>query len=735
MTKRQEQTSGSSYSLLALLKRTLYLHETSPIDELVEEVRERMMRNVSHAELKERYIQPMLKGNPSFREVEAGSQIWKLAEGNKVNDMAYEVFQKYHAPLSERQILNRIAKLEHIAGNITIALNLKDDPRFADIDGGKYWFLSEWTVINDHARSVLLKAKAGLTEEELIDRVVEEHRVNRESAIFIPMIDDRFVKKEKRWILKRFVEQQKTKLRPSQIERLYQALQKSERGLNIDELTTTVLNLPANLTDAAERLANDPRFVCENNLWDLQERIAAQPEPKVIEAIETPEIAPEPEQPEIAPDIVEQPPVEPETEAPVEAQIAEPAPVVPLPEEAEATEEAEEEEAVEETSRQMGEYMENLRVKVVDFLQDAFHTEGVVYNAHIIDQFVNADNKEELFDNFVFEHFVNPGKGRILTHPDVIKFMIYLAEPTLNDKIIDPCCGTGGFLLHLLETLDDFLQDAEWTERDDAIQYELRSGQFYFVRMTEEEREYFPIPLEDEVARWLPIIRFCKQQQLTGVDIDRFAYRTADLNIAIQGFPEILLHQDNALTSKHIGSGVYDIVIGNPPAAEDNPTRFLRRSLTLAKPGGKILLLLPDEMFQEYRLVGSTLRNQMMTQTILKAVIRLPETDEPNLFGQRRTLLYCLRKHHDAEQESDVFIGEVADYEGLAELIDVFEDFEAPVSQSDAPIDAEIVQYVLSSYERSAYNLFIEGLRRGALQGKMVTVKEWAALKKEEPAE
>ncbi len=741
MAKRTEQTSGSSYSLLALLKRTLYLHETSPIDELVEEVHEYMLKNVALAQLKERFIEPLLRGNRSFLEVEAGSNAWKLAEGNKVNDAVYEVFQKYRAPLSERQILNRLAKLEQIAGNIRLTLDLKHDPRFSDIDGGKYWTLSEWTVINDYARSILSKAKAGLTEEELLQRVADEYHVNLDTAIFIPMIDDRFAQKEKRWMLKRFMEPQKTKLRPAQIDRLYNALKKGDSSMNIEELTTTALNLPANLTDVVERLTVDPRFALEDGLWDIRERAEArlfaatqpQPEAAVATEEEVAEEAGELETPltDTEPDI-SAPPVENILEASVteeDAHIEETTAAA----EAEEEEEIEEEEA--EGAEQRDEYMENLRSKVIDFLQDAFRTEGVVYNADIIDQFLNSDEKEELFDQFVFKHFVSQGKGRILTEHDAIKFMIHLAEPTLNDKILDPCCGTGGFLLHILEMLDDQLQDAEWSERDNVLQYELRTGQFYFARLTEDERKYYSLPLDDEVARWLPIIRFCKQQQLTGVDSDRFACRTAALNIAIQGFPEILFRQDNALASKHIGSGVYDLVMGDVPMSEDHPTRFLRRSLTLAKPGGKILLLLPDDMFRNNRLRSTTLRHQMVAQSIIKAIIRLPESDAPHVFGSQRTLLYCLRKHHDADQESDIFVGEIADNEGFAELIEVFDDFEAPVSQEDTPIDGDIVGYVLSSYQRSAYNLFIEGLRRGVLQGEMVSVNDWVSLKKEDGAE
>jgi len=780
MAKKNQQSSGPSYSLLALLKRTLFLHETSSVDELTEEVHEYMLKDQSYEQIKERYVGPMLKGNPSFLEVEPESQVWKLSEGNKVNDAVYEAFKKYHTPLSERQVLNRLAKVEHIAGNIHLTLDLKNDARFSDIEGGKYWILSEWVVVNEYARSILIKVKSGLGEKELLNRVVEEFHVDEESAIFIPKLDERFVKKEKKWTLQRFIEQ-KTKLRAARIERLYQFLLKMERPMSADELTATVLNMPAAMTDVDEKLTADPRFVLEDGLWDLRSRVeqrqtAEQLVDGMFEAADAPEadqeisgaepdmVAAEPsllDADRDAPDLSESDSMEPVETVVVERQDEDLIPEEHIaetdgdeegfqePVESGVGEEPDAEEAGfegeefpeegpgegEETFDQMDEYIETLRNKVIEFLQNAFHSEGIVYNADIIDQFVNSEERETLFDRFIQDHYVSPSRGRLLTDQDIIKFMVYLAEPTLNDKILDPCCGTGGFLLKILEILDDYLQEAEWTERDFAIQYELRSGQFYFVQMNEEEQEYFDTPLDEEVARWLPIIRFCKQQQLTGVDLDRFAYRTTDLNIAIQGFPEIVLHQDNALTSKRIGSGVYDLVIGNPPEFGDNPTRFLRRSLTLAKPGGKILLLLPDDLFDGDRLLSSTLRNQIIAQTIVKAVIRLPEPTDSHTFGGRKTLLYCLRKHHDAEQESELFVGEIADFKGLQEVLEVIEEPDVPVSMNDTLIAGKTVHYILSSYQRSAYNLLLEGLRRQVLRGEVLNIKEWALSKKIEAEE
>ncbi len=752
MAKKYDQSSGPSYSLLALLKRTLFLHETAMIDELVEEVHEYMLKDQLCEQIKQRYVEPILRSNPSFLEVQKGNNVWKLTEGNKVNDSIYGIFQKHKTLLSDRQILNRLAKEEHLA-KIDMKLDLKNDARFSDLEGGKYWILSEWVVINEYARSILLKLKGGLTEKELLNKVVEDYNLDKDSVIFLPMLDERFVKKDKKWTLKRFIEQ-KTKLRASRIDRLYKYLRSVETPLSSDELTTTVLNMPASTTDVKEKLATDPRFVQVNGKWDLRERAEKREEVLVeleVELVEerplvsegelpTPELRGEVEPIErIKEEEVQLEEHELEEPVPISEEIhAEPGEVTGEAAEARAEAEGivvEAEEIPEEQEEEeeiVDEKVNLLRKKVVDFLQDAFHVERIVYSADIIDQLVTSEDRAELFEQFSLEHFANPTKNRELTDSDIIKFMVYLAEPTLNDKIIDPCCGTGGFLIQILDTLQTNLQDAYWTEKDLAIQYELRTGQFYFVQLTQEERESLTLPLDDAFVRRLPIVRFCNQQQLTGVDVEQYAYKTTDLNIAIHEFPEIVLHQDNALISKQIGSGLYNIVIGNPPAFEDYPTRFLRRSLVLAKPGGKILLLLPENMFSDSRLISASLRNQIVAQTIVRAVIEFPEPYNERAYGPKRVLLYCVKKHLEAEQQSDIFVGNIPDFDGLRDILEVLEDPATPVSQSEDPIPAELIMFVLSSYQGIAYNLFIEGLRRRTLEGQLMSVNEWTHVKKSE---
>ena len=735
MAKKNSKKSGS-YSLLALLKRTLFLHETADVDELVEEVHEYMLKDQSIAQLKERYVAPILQGNPSFLKVSSGGTTWKLSEGNKVNDSIHDVFKKYHTPLSERQLLNRLAKEEHLA-KITIDLDLKNDARFSDIQGGKYWILSEWVVVNEYARSVLLRTREGLSEKELMGKIIDDHQVNQETAIFIPMLDDRFVKKGSSWTLKRFIEQ-KTKLRASKIERLHTYLQNAGGSLTSDELTTMVLNMPANATDVDEKLSTDPRFVLMNGKWDLRERLY-QPEPEETTAVE--------ESPLLELTTETPPQTSPTFEAlfsetisegtsvpaePAEEMVTEQAEMPPQKVEAEEPEtpvpaELPEEEEPKET---LSPELEELRKYVIDFLQETFQAEGIVYSADIIDEMVMSEYRVEMFEEFSLEHFANPAKNRELTELDLIKFMIYLAEPTLNDKVIDPCCGTGGVLVEMLRNFQNTIQFATWQEKEASIEYEFPSGQFYFVQLTPEERAALPSPLDDETCLSLPLDRYCKQRQLTGVDIDRYSYKSAQLNLTLNELPGVVLYNEDALTSKHLGTGLYDMVIGNPPSGEDLPTRFIRRSLSLAKPGGKILLLLPETMFSDLRLTSATLRNQIASQTTIKAVIEFPAPYNEKAYGPKRVLVYCVKKQMESEHQPSIFVGRIPDFDGLRDVIEVVEDPYIPSTESDTAIPVGLLMFILSSYHQSGYNLLLEGFRQHVIEGGLISMDAWTHIDK-----
>jgi len=202
--------------------------------------------------------------------------------------------------------------------------------------------------------------------------------------------------------------------------------------------------------------------------------------------------------------------------------------------------------------------------------------------------------------------------ARYLTPAHVIKFMVKLVEPDINDKIIDFACGSGGFLGAILSYF-----------KDDKLKR-------YFIR-----------------------------NNLFGIDIDYLSVSTSRtiIGMLISGKEDnINIFHHNGLYSEKILeyedniAGIikdngFDIIIGNPPGnasyngndldyivehlgLESEKSRFsdgelfLKRAVALAKPSGKICILVPDGILAN----SSTryIRDSILKECQIEAIISIP---------------------------------------------------------------------------------------------------------------
>src|SRR3546814_3041732 len=69
--------------------------------------------------------------------------------------------------------------------------------------------------------------------------------------------------------------------------------------------------------------------------------------------------------------------------------------------------------------------------------------------------------------------------GEFYTPRAVTQFMVDMLDPQLNELVLDPACGTGGFLAHVMDHKSDryvqSVEDAETVQRSDAHTSELQS--------------------------------------------------------------------------------------------------------------------------------------------------------------------------------------------------------------------------------------------------------------------
>jgi type I restriction enzyme M protein len=75
----------------------------------------------------------------------------------------------------------------------------------------------------------------------------------------------------------------------------------------------------------------------------------------------------------------------------------------------------------------------------------------------------------DAFETFI-GHALKGGQGQFFTPRNVVKMIVDILQPTENDKIIDPACGSGGFLIESMKyvwnTIDEKYDKLGWSEID-----------------------------------------------------------------------------------------------------------------------------------------------------------------------------------------------------------------------------------------------------------------------------
>ena len=108
----------------------------------------------------------------------------------------------------------------------------------------------------------------------------------------------------------------------------------------------------------------------------------------------------------------------------------------------------------------------NLFDKVKDEYSDIFNAEEVieisgkdlVYIIEKVEYYSLLDAKRDVIGD-AFEELIGTafrgGEGQFFTPRNVVKMMIDVFSPHTNDSILDPACGSGGFLVYILRYLID----------------------------------------------------------------------------------------------------------------------------------------------------------------------------------------------------------------------------------------------------------------------------------------
>lgn len=256
-----------------------------------------------------------------------------------------------------------------------------------------------------------------------------------------------------------------------------------------------------------------------------------------------------------------------------------------------------------------------------------------------------------------------------------ILFSLYKPEDRLNLKVLDPACGTGGFLRSALVELRDVLQEQATSKWKNS-----------------------PERVASDVAERL---RQICNARLFGIDKLPELVQAAQMNLAMHGDGSSNVVHANSLAvpgewptsvgndvQGKIQLGNFDLVITNPPFGSKLPVDdpfvlsqyelasfeaktqrtsmppeqlFVERCLKLLKPGGRMAIVLPDSILSNPGL--SFIRRWLMRESYILASIDLPRETFAKSDTHTKTSLLFLQRFTVPERHDVHDLGHVPDYQ------------------------------------------------------------------------
>ena len=285
------------------------------------------------------------------------------------------------------------------------------------------------------------------------------------------------------------------------------------------------------------------------------------------------------------------------------------------------------------------------------------HIQGISLNK------TDLDTKGVAFEIFMRDFFI--GKmGQYFTPRPVVQFCVKLLNPEQKDLVLDPSCGSGGFLLYALDNVRRYAED----NYDDIEAYK---NWHEFA-----EKKLYGIEINEQIAR------VCKMNMIIHDD----GHTNVICNDALSSFSELRAKNDG-FKENH-----FDIVLANPPFGasikskdvdylgdynlglnkdkERNTQKseilFVERCINFAKKGtGRIALVLPEGLITNRSLQYA--RDYIAQNCQILASISLPESAFSHFGAGIKSSILFLRRKNDGETlgNYDIFMA-VAKFVGIS---------------------------------------------------------------------
>ena len=227
---------------------------------------------------------------------------------------------------------------------------------------------------------------------------------------------------------------------------------------------------------------------------------------------------------------------------------------------------------------------------------------NIINDMHIKEQ--NQDTQGDIYEYLLSELTTSGKNGQFRTPRHIINMMVDLADPKIGDKILDPACGTAGFLVN---TYQHILQ----ANKKDGIS-----------TLTPNKKK-----LLDE-------------ESIYGFDIDETMDRIALMNLMMHGIKKPNIKRQNTLSRSFEQENMYEVVLANPPfkgsineaeisdrfriKTTKTELLFLELMYLALAPSGRCAVIVPEGVLFGNSNAHKKIRELLLTKCRLDAVISMP---------------------------------------------------------------------------------------------------------------
>lgn len=280
------------------------------------------------------------------------------------------------------------------------------------------------------------------------------------------------------------------------------------------------------------------------------------------------------------------------------------------------------------------------------------HLEAI--NLHKTDLDVKGVAFEQFMDGFFKGDF-----GQYFTPRPIIEFVVKMMKPENDWNVLDPACGSGGFLLHALDYMRR--QAGEYFDEDtQAVEYFSYWHEFA-------SKHLYGIEINDEIARVAKMNMIVHDDGHTNVisadaldSIDKlhdhnrgFAKNHFDLILTNPPFGSIINKAEKPYITGYELGNTYDAKgKAKPRKNQSSEILFIERIWEFLKPGrGKAAIILPDGVLTNSS--SQYVRDFILEKFQLLAVVSLPQAAFVHFGAGVKASIIFVRKRKVGEKPND----------------------------------------------------------------------------------